>query len=61
MQSHWPCKMYNRILEDVQAISCATLFAPAMSNEAVQAMCTLFYLGISAEAYVYASTGLWLV
>lgn len=29
---------YNRILEEVQAISCATLFAPVISNEAVQAM-----------------------
>lgn len=29
---------YIKILEEVQAISCATLFAPVMRNEAVQAM-----------------------
>jgi hypothetical protein len=52
---------YSRILEEVQAISCATLFAPVMSSEAVQAMSTLFYPEMFAEAYAYASTGLWLV
>jgi hypothetical protein len=52
---------YNRILEEVQAISCATLFAPVMSNEAVQAMSALFLQAPFAGAYVYASIGLWLV
>jgi hypothetical protein len=40
---------YNRILEEVQAISCATLFAPVMSNEAVQAMSTLFMQALQLE------------
>ncbi|KAG6885401.1 hypothetical protein C0993_002134 [Termitomyces sp. T159_Od127] len=31
-------EVYTRILEEVQAISCATLFAPVMRSEAVQAM-----------------------
>lgn len=52
---------YNRILEEVQAISCATLFAPVMSNEAVQAMSTLFISAPSAAAYLYSSPCLWLV
>ncbi|KAG6818076.1 hypothetical protein H0H87_009231 [Tephrocybe sp. NHM501043] len=33
-----PSDVYVRILEEVQAISCATLFAPVMRTEAVQAM-----------------------
>lgn len=33
-----PSEIYIKILEEVQAISCATLFAPVMRSEAVQAM-----------------------
>ncbi|KAG5729514.1 hypothetical protein E4T56_gene4612 [Termitomyces sp. T112] len=33
-----PSDVHLRILEEVQAISCATLFAPVMRSEAVQAM-----------------------
>ncbi|KAG6889914.1 hypothetical protein C0992_003618 [Termitomyces sp. T32_za158] len=35
-----PSEVHTRILEEVQAISCATLFAPVMRSEAVQAMST---------------------
>lgn len=35
-----PSEVYLKCLEEVQAISCATLFAPVTRQEAVQAMST---------------------
>lgn len=36
--------IYLQCLEEVQAISCATLFAPVMRSEAVQSMSWLIHL-----------------
>ena len=41
-----PSDVYNKCLQEVQAISCATLFAPVMRHEAVQAMSMCFDLMI---------------
>jgi hypothetical protein len=35
-----PSEVYNKCLQEVQTISCATLFAPVLRVEAVQAMST---------------------
>jgi hypothetical protein len=39
-----PSDVYDKCLQEVQSISCATLFAPVLRVEAVQAMSTLFSL-----------------
>ena len=36
-----PSEVYNKCLQEVQSISCATLFAPVLRVEAVQAMSAL--------------------
>ena len=35
-----PSEVYSKCLQEVQTISCATLFAPVLRVEAVQAMST---------------------
>jgi len=38
-----PSEVYSKCLQEVQTISCATLFAPVLRVEAVQAMSALLF------------------
>jgi hypothetical protein len=55
-----PSDVYNRCLQEVQSISCATLFAPVLRIEAVQAMSVFSWCDGEARLIQY-SPCVWVV
>jgi hypothetical protein len=57
-----PSEVYMKCLEEVQTISCATLFSPVSRQEAVQAMSQYIHEGTSRLVLItYISPRFWMV